>query len=371
MPSQTIIETTISLLLLSLLLLVSSLVLLLEYLFPIQAERDTPDVAAEEATPTPAKASKSKAPHAKEDPQAIRTRQDEAIARILPGVKELPELYAKVEHEIRKHCMGSKWTDTAIAKRFVGWCEFADNSHRPKLDTMLAAMAIHEYFGCKTSVFVREVAIRGLDEWANKEIQALAQAASAPKPTALEKVQKEPLVKTEPELRGDDAASTIRQSIETESGLAIAAGLKRPAQVHPAEPSNKRANQGSNQAIIAPEINTVAMLQHSQQRIVYRETGMQTDSYASVKEASGFMEKAAAAMQEQNQLLQHHNGMLSTLLERVQVAPARPVNSAAHQQLHFQAQDMITLQPVNRQAPAIYFDPNRDSGGHGPIFRFG
>ncbi|RGP59889.1 hypothetical protein FSPOR_10999 [Fusarium sporotrichioides] len=337
----------------------------------MSAERDSPDVASEEATPAPAKASKSKIPRAKEDPQAINARRDGAIARILPGVKELPELYEKVKRQIRQHTPGRKWNENGICKKFVGWCEFADSCHRPKLDTMLAAMAIHDYFGSMSTSFAKEVEGRGLAEWANKEIQALIQAASAPKPTVLEKVQKEASVKAEPELRGYNAADTIRQSIESENDLAIAAGLKRPAHVHPAESSNKRTNLGSNQALVAPEINNLAIPQQFQHRIVYRETGMQTDTYASVEEASKAMRQAATAMQEQIQALRNHNEMLDTPWERVQVAPARPVNSAARQQLQFQTQEMIPLQHVNRQAPAIYLDTNRDNGGHGGIFRFG
>ncbi|QPC69557.1 hypothetical protein HYE68_000309 [Fusarium pseudograminearum] len=336
----------------------------------MSAEKDTPEVAPEEATPTPTKASKSGNTRAKPDPEAIRARQDEAIKYIHPNAKKFPDLYAKVKGHIRGHVLrGSKWSEVVVYKKFIGWSELAEPHHRPKLDYMVAVLAIHDYYGVGNPTFLKEVATRGLEAWVNEQLEDSPEAASAPKSTMSENTQQEPRVKIEPEFRGESAASTIRKSIEGENGLAVAAGLKRPAHKHSAEPSNKRANLGSNQAFLAPEPN-VATPQYSQQRIVYREAGMQTDSHASVEEASKSMLAAAAKMEQQVQVLQNHNGVLGNLLDKAQVAPARAGNNIVYQQPQYQAQDMIPLQPINRQPPSLYFDPNRDTGGSGQLFRF-
>ncbi|KAM0243222.1 hypothetical protein ACHAPO_000062 [Fusarium lateritium] len=317
-------------------------------------ERDSPDVATEEATPTPAKASKPTAPRRGEDAETRRARQANAIKCIHPRAKNFPGLLTKVKALITAHSLSSKWGDSYYLKRFMGWSEFANIDDHPKLDMMLATMAIRDYFDTVHSGYESQITARNLREWLNEQLKVPTQSESAPKPTAREKTR----VKTEP------GADTIRASIEDDTGL------KRLAHGHSAEPSNKRANLGLKQTPIAPEPNNVGMFQPSHQRIVYRETGMQTDSYRSVEEASGSMRQATAALEEQFKVLQNHNGMLGNLMERVQFAPPRPANNVAHLSQQYQVQDMIPLQPMSRAPPGYYMDHNRDNGGHGRIFGF-
>ncbi|KAG8671153.1 hypothetical protein FPOAC1_004392 [Fusarium poae] len=305
-----------------------------------------------------------------EDAETSRARHDEAIKQIHPGAKKFPELYTKVQHHIKAHALGRKWTDNSLYKRFLGWADFADVNDHPKLDMLIATMAVRDYFDTNSHMYDSQVNFRRLREWMDTQLSVPTQSKSASNPKALAKAQRQPRVKTEPELGSGDAADTIRKSIENENGFAVPADLKRHAQEHSAQPSNKRANLGSDQTLVAPDSNNVGMLQPSQQRIIYRETGMQTDSYASIEEVVGPLRQVAASFQEEFKVLQNHTAMMGNLMERAQVTPARPAHNVAHQQ-QYQVQDMIPLQPMNRQPPGYYIDHSRDNGGSGPIFRFG
>ncbi|CEI60468.1 hypothetical protein FVEN_g6599 [Fusarium venenatum] len=327
-------------------------------------ERDSPDITTEEATPTPMKASKTNRPRAREDAETIRARHYEAIKQIHPGAKKFPELYAKVELLIKGHVLGRKWTDNSLYKRFLGWADFAEIEDHPKLDMFIATMAIRDYFGANSFVYDNQVNARKLREWVHKQLSVSTQHKSASDTTALAKAQRQPRVKNEPGLGSGDAADTIRKSIEDKNGFVVPAGLKRHAQGHSSQPSNKRTSLGSDQAHVTPESNNVGMLQHSPQRIIYRERQTQTDKYVSVREITGTVQQVTATLQEQVQVLQNHNGMLGNLMERVQVTPAHPINNIAHQQQQFQAQEIFQLQPLNRQPPEFYMGPppNRDNG---------
>ncbi|KAL6918128.1 hypothetical protein ACHAP8_008256 [Fusarium lateritium] len=333
-------------------------------------ERDSPNVATEEATPTPTKAPKTNRPRAREDIETMCARHDEAIKQIHPGAKKFPELYIKVKGLIKAHVLGKKWTDNSLYKRFLGWADFAEIEDHPKLDMFIATMAIRDYFGANSFVYDNQVNARKLREWVDKQLIVSTQSKSTSNTTALTKAQRQPQVKTEPGFGSGDAVDAIRKSIEDRQGFAVPAGLKRHAQEHSSQPSNKRASMGSDQTHVAPESNNVGMLQHSPQRIIYRERETQTDKYVSVREITGTVQQVTATLQEQIQVLQNHNGMLGSLMERVQVTPAHPINNIAHQQQQFQPQEVFQLQPVNRQPPEFYMGhpPNRDNG-NGQIWR--
>lgn len=337
-------------------------------------EADPANSASEPATPTPAKNDKSSTARAKKGPEVSRAQYELVLKRIPPAVKDHPLVYERVVHHIKSTSMSRKWVDTGLCRRFFGWCDFSDDRERPKLEIMIATLVVYDWYDVRNSRFDKEVTNRGLRAWVAEQLNVNSQAASAPETTAPATPQQVPQVKTEPGLRDDHGADSIRQSIEDENGSAATSGLKRPALEHPAGPINKRANLWMDHAPVASELDKLAVFQPSPQRIVYRETGTQTDNNAAIEEISRPMCKVTAAMEEQTQVLKNHNGMLAHLLERAQGTQLRPSTAVAHPQpfqVQAQAQEMVPVHHVNRPLPALYFEHGQDSGNSGPFLRFG
>ncbi|RBR23254.1 uncharacterized protein FIESC28_03996 [Fusarium coffeatum] len=331
----------------------------------MSTEADTNN-AGEQASPVP-KTPKKKPVIAKDDNEAIADRLQRAIDCIPDGAKIKTQLYNNVVAHIRKANLRRAWVDTSLSKMFMGWSEFAEPNERPKLDYMIAAIAVYDMFGVEHQKFALEVTKRGLREWVNKKLEVPAPAATSSKPTAPEV----PKIKTEP---GSQSAelNKIRQSIEGGNGSTLPTGSKRPAPSESLEPANKRADFGTNQTLGTPK-PTVPMPKLPQQPIIYREAGVQTDQSLALGEAREAMEKATARMERQTQVLEGHNAMFNELAGRTTITSTRPSVNHAHQALQFQgeAQEIFPVQYINRQqGPSSFYGRGQDPGASGGFFRF-
>ena len=188
----------------------------------MSTEADTNN-AGEQGSPVP-KTPKKKPVIAKDDNEAIADRLQRAIDCIPDDAKKKTQLYNNVVAHIRKTNLRRAWVDTSLNKMFMGWSEFAEPNERPKLDYMIAAIAVYDMFGVEHQKFALEVTKRGLREWVNNKLEVPVPTATSSKSTAPEA----PKIKTEP---GSQSAelNKVRQSIEGGNASTIAYGSKRPA----------------------------------------------------------------------------------------------------------------------------------------------
>ncbi|RFN51236.1 hypothetical protein FIE12Z_4554 [Fusarium flagelliforme] len=335
------------------------------------------DDAAEKASPAP-KQPKKKPVIPKDDNEAIDKQRQAAIDCIDASVRKHPQLYKKVTEHIGNTTVRRGWAENNLYKMFMHWSEFAEADERPKLDYMIATLAVHKSFKVNQHKFLLEVLRRGLNEWVEDELKAPAQTATSSKPTAPEAQQtaaqaeqKTPKIKAEPSSQSTDL-NTIRPSIEGDNVLAPPTGVKRSAPGQSSEPMSKRTNFGTDQALGTPK-STVPMLQPPQQRIVFREAGTQTDQTLAIEEASREMRTTTAEnkergrkMDEQFEMLRDLTGMLNNYRGSgsSQLTQARPtINSVQQQAFQFPAQEVFSVQPGTFQS-----GPFQPGSRGGPTF---
>lgn len=320
-----------------------------------------PNNAGEQAS-SPKKKSKPNT-NPKPDDEAIEARRNAAISWIPDDAQKHPQLYKDVVAHIQKITTQRRFAETNLYKAFMGWSELAKPTDRPKLDYMIAALAVYHSFEGRQRQFQLEVESRGLQDWVYKKLEAPAQTATPAKPTAPEAQQATPKVKAEPGVQ-DANINAIRQSIEEDKGV------KRPAPIQTTEPMNKRVNTGTGQALETPKA-AVPMHQLPQQRIVFREAGTQTDQALAIDEASRDIRMATAAMNEQARVMREqfevmrdHNGMISNAFGRSQLTQARSTVNSVQQQQAFQLppQEVYTIQPGTFPAGSrrLFYNPNSE-----------
>ncbi|KAF5988621.1 hypothetical protein FCOIX_379 [Fusarium coicis] len=355
------------------------------------SESVTEDATDHVETP-PAKRAKSKKTRiSKDDTDAIRERQEAAIARILPDTINHPALYRGVVRQIERNNLRYGWARTQLNSTFQHWIKVSSWTARPELEWLLAALAVHASFEPLSLKFMDEVKKRGLKEWAEKQLKKKDPFSSTPVPAEPTTPQQAPQIKTEPGIesrrlqttpggaRPGQGNSTVLPSIETGTG----GTLKRTASIHPAQPANKRANTHVDQAYVTAEINRLAELHASQRQTVLRDQGTQTDNetpvqaiLASMQEAMGAMKEQSEGLKEQVRLLQEHNmsllehdRALADVSGRVRgVSQLRHTSNIVHHQIQPQAAEIVALQSVSRQPPTYYYESPRDSSN---TFRFG
>ncbi|KAF4959392.1 hypothetical protein FGADI_1714 [Fusarium gaditjirri] len=318
----------------------------------------------------------------RDDVEAIRKRWDDAISCIHPNAQKHPAMYQRVVELIKKSNLRRGWSDTQFCKDFAAWCRVSGLDARPDPEILLATLAVHESLGNNNFKFDQEVRSRGLKQWVEQELRKHRPFESTP----ISAEPETPRIKAEPgtgnqgpERRQADSAhrnDSILPSVESNFGGPIRA-MKRTVPDHPGLPANKRANTSVDQAGFTAKVCQLAELQASQQRIVLRDAGTQTDNDISLERISEPMLKATEAMRENNEkqdeqirTLMEHNRLLTDLLGRVQASQLRPVDSMPRQHYQAQPQEIIPLQPVNHQPPAFYYERPRMSSNSGQIFRF-
>ncbi|KAH7264888.1 uncharacterized protein BKA55DRAFT_685371 [Fusarium redolens] len=349
----------------------------------MSSETESADNTTDKVEAPPARKAKSSKPMiSRDDVEAIRERWDAAIARIHPDAKKHPALYRRVVELIEKSNLRRGWSDTQFYKNFVAWCRVSGPDAQPDPEIFLATLAVHESFGNNNVKFIEEVRKRGLKQWVEHQLRKHLPFVSTP----ISAEPETPRVKVEPgassqgtDRRQVDAAyrnNIIRPSVEGDFGGPIRA-VKRPAPEHPAQPANKRASVQVDQALLTAEVHRLAELQASQQRIVLRDAGTQTDNDISLERISEPMLKAAEAMRENNEkqdeqirTLMEHNRLLADLLGRFQASQLRPADSMPRQHFQAQPQEIVPLQSVNHQPPAYYYERPRMTSNSGQIFRF-
>ncbi|KAF5553562.1 hypothetical protein FNAPI_6723 [Fusarium napiforme] len=355
------------------------------------SESVTEDATDHAETP-PAKRAKPKKPGiSKDDTNAIRERQEAAIARILPDTRNHPVLYKGVVQQIERNNLRYGWAKTQLNSTFQHWTKVSPWTARPELEWLLAALAVHASFEPLSHKFMDEVKKRGLKEWAEKQLKKKDPLSSTPAPAEPTTPQQAPQIKTEPGIesrrlqttpggaRPAQGNSTVLPSIETGTG----GTLKRTVPEHPAQPAKKRASLFTNQAFSPAGVSGYAGTSVAPQRIVLRDTGTQTDNetpvqaiLASMQEAMGAMKEQAEGLKEQVRLLQEHNmsllehdRALADVSGRVRgVSQLRHTSNIVHHQIQPQAAEIVALQSVSRQPPTYYYESPRDSSN---TFRFG
>ncbi|KAF4450080.1 hypothetical protein F53441_6724 [Fusarium austroafricanum] len=331
----------------------------------------------------------------KNDTAGIRKRLDEAIACILPAVKDHPALYKSVVDQIENSSFRRSWADSVFYKSFHAWCVAAGQDARPHHVFFLAALAVYSSFKNPKSKFSEEVVRRGLREWVDKELDRPHPFSSTTVPTRSKSPQQASRVKIEPgtsrqglvkansaQVKSQVRDGKVQQSIESDLG-SVTTGTKRHAPEHEDKPAIKRANV-VDETFLAARINRLVELQAPQRRVVLKDEGTQTDSDVSLQAVLGPMQAAMEAMKEQadglkeqirqlqdhNMILQDHDRALADISGRVRIHQMRPANNIHRQQYQPQAQELVPLAPVNRQPPAYYCDTGRDMGSGGQIFQW-
>jgi hypothetical protein len=356
------------------------------------SESVTEDATDHVETPPAKRAKSKKTGISKDDTNAIRERQEAAIARILPDTIHHPALYRGVVHQIERNNLRYGWARTQLNSTFQHWIKVSSWTARPELEWLLAALAVHASFEPLSLKFMEEVKKRGLKEWAEKQLKKKDPFSSTPVPAEPTTPQQAPQVKTEPGIesrrlqmtpggaRPGQGNSTVLPSIETGTG----GTLKRTASIHPAQPANKRANTHVDHAYVTAEINRLAELHASQRRNILRDQGTQTDDNISLGNIVEPMLKATEAMtgskekldrhtlalQEHNRVMEEHNRLLSQLLARVPGTQIRPVDNMPRHQFQPQVQEIVSLQHVNHQPRTYFYHPGRESGNSGQMFTF-
>ncbi|RBA19366.1 hypothetical protein FPRO05_09469 [Fusarium proliferatum] len=318
----------------------------------------------------------------KDDVEAIQKRHDEAIACIHPDTKKHPSMYQRVVELIKKCNVRRGWADTQFYKDFTAWCRVSGLDAKPDHEILLATLAVHESLGSNNFNFAQEIRNRGLEQWLEQELKKHRPFVTTPTPAEPEtpRIKTEPGTRSQGPERGQADSSrrnnSILPSVETNSGGPFLA-MKRTAPDHPGQPANKRASAQVDQASFTAKVHRLAELQASQQRIVLRDAGTQTDSDISLERISEPMLEATKAMKannekqdEQIRTLMEHNRLLADFLGRVQASQLRPAESIPRQYYQGQPQEIIPLQAVNHQPPTYYYERSRVSGNSGQIFRF-
>jgi hypothetical protein len=359
-------------------------------------EADSAESSPEQAEAPPKKKPSRKVLIDKDDRDAIRAKQNSAIACILPLVKEHPDLYHRVVDQIKKTNLRSAWSSSAFYKDFMAWCRVSAQTKnaRPDLDFFLAVLAVHDSLGMGTSKMNDEIRRLGLRVWAEEQLNARCPFPSIEEQSPPEAPQVAHRVKVEqrestmlPQFGFEDGNNGIRQSIEFDSSYQHSTGLKRPSLEHPAELTNKRMKIPIDPALAATDLSRLGVYGASQQRIVLHHTSTQTEGDATLPQALGpilevmkKMESRTEALEEREKdfaehirALQDHTRVLSEVLERTRgIDQLRLVsnNNAHHQQSQPQFHEIIPAQPASRQATAYYLGTNCDPNNNGSILRF-
>ncbi|EKJ70266.1 hypothetical protein NXS19_004986 [Fusarium pseudograminearum] len=337
----------------------------------MSAEKDTPEVEPEEATPAPTKKTNSRILIARDDAEGIKAKADEAISCILPAAKNHPEVYNATVRNIKSANLRQNWTNTPIFKDFMVWCRASPLDSRPNLVNFLTVLAAHDTFEKTGNKFMDEVNARNLKEWANEQLKVPPPAMSATQSTQSQNSQQAPKVKIE---QSDKEMGMLQQLVQNHQGTNTYAGMKRPASSHSDEPANKR---------VIPSIEReFPALQAQPERIILRDTGTQTDEFSSLGDVIASMKRATQTMDERSQVQDEHNKTLQedmkTLKEDIKTMQELFNRALANQQVRSinnsqqnQLQELIPLQPANRAPPSFYYDPSLGPGSGGPTFRFG
>ncbi|KAM0307916.1 hypothetical protein HYE67_000397 [Fusarium culmorum] len=330
----------------------------------MSAEKDTPEVAPEEATPAPTKKTNSRILIARDDAKGIKAKADEAIGCILPAAKNHPEVYEATVKMIKGANLRQNWSVTPIFRDFMVWCRASPLDSRPNLVNFLTVLAAHKTFEKTGTKFMDEVEARNLKQWANEQLKVPRLTMSATQLTQSQNSQQAPNVKVE---QSDKGMGMLQQLIQNHQGTNTNAGMKRLASHHSDEPANKR---------VIPSIEReFPALQAQPERIILRDTGTQTDEFSSLGDVIASMKRATQAMDERSQVQDEHNKTLKDDMKTMQELfnralanqQVRTINNPQQNQL----QELIPLQPASRAPPSFYYDPSLGPGSSGPTFRFG
>lgn len=357
-------------------------------------EADSAESSAEQAEAPPRKKPSRKVD--KHDRDAIRAKQNSAIACILPLVKEHPELYHQVVDQIKKTNLRSAWSSTAFYRDFMAWCRVSApaGNARPDLGFFLAVLAVHDSLDMGGSKMNEEIRRLGLREWAEEQLKARRpfppieeqSPSEAPQVTLRVKVEQRESTML-PQFRSEDGNNRIRQSIEFDSSCQHTTSLKRPSLEHPAELTNKRMKISIDPALATADIRRLGVYGAPQQRIVLHHASTQTEGDATLSRALEpileYMKKLDSRMEaleerdknfpEHMRTLQDHNRVLREVVERTRdIDQLRLVsnNNAYHQQSQPQFHQMIPVQPAPRQATAFIVGTDCDTNNSGAILRF-
>ncbi|KAH6957085.1 hypothetical protein HG530_002629 [Fusarium avenaceum] len=357
-------------------------------------EADSAGSSAEQAEAPPRKKPSRKVD--KHDRDAIRAKQNSAIACILPLVKEHPELYHQVVDQIKKTNLRSIWSSTAFYRDFMSWCRVSApaGNARPDLGFFLAVLAVNDSLDMSASKMSEEIRRLGLREWAEEQLKARRPFPPIEEQSPPEAPQVAPRVKVEqrestmlPQFRSEDGNNRIRQSIEFDSSCQHTTGLKRPSLEHPAELTNKRMKIPIDPALAAVDHSRLGVYGASQQRIVLHHASTQTEGDATLSQALGpvleFMKKIKSQLEtldertkylaEQVRAVQDHRRVLREMPERTRDIDQLTVvsnNNAYHQQSQSQFHQMIPVHPDPRQATAFIVRTDCDTNNSGAFFRF-
>ncbi|KAM0271197.1 hypothetical protein ACHAPA_002802 [Fusarium lateritium] len=360
-------------------------------------EADPVESSGEQAEAPPKKQPCRKILIKKDDHNAIRAKQNSAIACILPLVKEHPDLYHQVVDEIKKTNLRLAWSSSPFYKDFMAWCRVSKRTRnaRPDLGFFLAVLAVHDSFDLVTSKTNEEINRLGLREWAEEQLNARSPFPSTEEQSTSGAPQVVPQVKVEhrentmlPQFRFDNDDSGIRQSIELDSSHQRTTGLKRPPLAYPAEPMSKRAKIPIDPALAAVDFSRHGGYGASQRRIVLHHASTQTESDATlshglvpilelikkIERRMETFEERAKDFAEHNRTLQDHNRVLGEVMERArdnnQLRPFNNNNNVHQQQSHPQLHEIVPVQTASRQPTAYFLNTNREPNNNGSIFTF-
>lgn len=357
-------------------------------------EADSAESSSEQPEAPAKKKPYSKVLIDKNDRDAIRAKQNSAIACILPIVKEHPDLYHQVVDQIKKTNLRIAWSSSAFYKDFMAWCRVSARTRnaRPDLGFFLAVLAVHDSFKLGTSKVNEEIRRLGLRVWAEEQLNVRHPFPSIEEQSPSEAPQVAPRVKVEqrestmmPQFRSEDGNNDILQSIEFDSGYQHTTGLKRPSLEHPAELTNKRMKIPIDPALAATDHSRLGVYGASQQRIVLHHASTQTEGDATLSQALGpileFMKEIKSQLEtldertkylaEQVRAVQDHRRVLREMPERTRDIDQITLvsnNNAYHQQSQPQFHPMIPVQPDPRQATAFIVRTDCDTNNNNGAF---
>jgi hypothetical protein len=361
-------------------------------------ETDPVESSAEQAEAPPKKKSYRKVPIHKDGRDSIQAKQSNAIACILPLVKEHPDLYNQVVGRIKNTNLRVAWSSSSFYKDFMAWCRVSAQTRnaRPDLEFFLAVLAVHDSLGLGTSKMNEEIGRLGLRTWAEEQLKARHLLPSIEEQSPSEAPQATSRVKVEqredtmlPQFRFEDGNNSIRRSTEFDSSYQHTTSLKRSSLEHPAELTNKRMKIPIDPALAAANFSRLGVYRTSHQRIVLHHASMQTESDDTISQALGpileMMKKIESRMKtfeertknfaEHIQALQDHNRVLGEMIERARdnhlLRHVNNNNNSVHQQQpHPQIHEIIPVQPASRQPTAYFLGTNREPNNNGSIFTF-
>ncbi|CAJ0547673.1 Ff.00g044270.m01.CDS01 [Fusarium sp. VM40] len=357
-------------------------------------EADSAGSSTEQAEAPPRKKPSRKVDE--HDRDAVRAKQNSAIACILPLVKERPELYHQVVDQIKKTNLRSAWSSTTFYRDFMSWCRVSApaGNARPDLGFFLAVLAVNDSLDMSASKMSEEIRRLGLREWAEEQLKARRPFPPIEEQSPSEVPQVTPRVKVEqrestmlPQFRSEDGNNDIRQSIEFDSGYQHTTGLKRPSLEHPVEPTNKRVKIPIDPALAAANLSRIGVYGAPQQRIVLHHASTQTEGDATLSRALEpileYMKKLDSRMEaleerdknfpEHMRTLQDHNRVLREVLERTRdIDQLRVVsnNNTYYQQSQPQFRQMVPVQSAPPQATAFILGTDCDTNNSGAFLTF-